>query len=91
MAIIVDGVSCKMEPNWAFLGVVWATWGPFLDAQAGLWRYLDSVLGRLSKSCGVEGSSRVNFDKFYTILDPKIMLKGSLDPRAKTKSRWVPI
>ena len=47
MAIIVDGVRCKMETNWVFLGVIWTTWGPFLDAQGGLWKYLDSVFGRL--------------------------------------------
>ena len=64
MVIIVDGVSCKMEPNWTFLGVVWTTWRLFLDAQAGLWKYLGSVLTCLSNRCGVEASSEVNFHKF---------------------------
>ena len=64
MAIIVDGLRCKMEPNWAFLGVAWGTWGPFLDAQAGLCKYLGSDLGRLSKSWRVEASSGVNFHRF---------------------------
>ena len=67
MAIIVDGVSCKMESNWTFLGVGWTTWGPFLDAQAGLCKYLGSDLGRLSKSSGVEASSGVNFYRFSPI------------------------
>ena len=60
----VDRVSYKIEPNWTFLGVVWTTWGPFLDAQAGHSKYLGSVLGRLSKRCGVEASSGVNFRFF---------------------------
>ena len=64
MAIIMDGVSCKMEPNWTFLGVGWTTWDPFLAAQAGLWKYLGSVLGCLSKRYGLEASSGVNFHKF---------------------------
>ena len=62
VAIIADGMSCKMEPNWTFLGVVWYL-GTIFGCSAGLWKYLGSVLGRLSKSCGLEASSGVNFHK----------------------------
>ena len=81
-----------MEPKWTFLGVVWTTWGPFLDAQAGHSKYLGSVLNRLSKRCGVEAGSGGEFSLFVdTMLGTKMMLKVSLDTRAKTKSLWVPI
>ena len=62
--MVVCELRVVMEPNSTFLGVAWTTWEPFLDAQAGLWKYLGSVLGHHSKSCGMEASSGLNFDKF---------------------------
>ena len=64
LAIIVDGVSCKMELNLSFLGVIWTTLEPFLDARGGLWKSPGNAFSHLIKSWGVESSLGVIFNKF---------------------------
>ena len=75
-------------PSWESCALLGDHFWMLRQVTRSIWAVFWAVLANVAVWKPVLGWIFTNFD---TILGPKMMLKVSLDTRAKTKSLWVPI